>query len=670
MNPKTGNTQAKVRFSHSDNRTADFDRSNRTHGKKEPKVDAHQRKFNKEDDKQKQPVYGRGIDTADYYVSRNETKTSKLDYSDYNYNKPTKQPIDLAYETKPYADKSSYKPKDKPEPKKDYPQKQATGYSRNTGDSDHAKVEVRDSDNRRHDKRESDYNYRSDQDYKVKNQPKDIEDDYDYRMSGKGSRNDNDDFETKDRHGKRSNYGRKDQDKAEEQNKNKNKPKNSPVVYYQRVDQSDDNSTASFHSSQHHSTASESRYDYEYSSATERSANQAGARDSKPNKKSGNQQGQDSWKASRNDRDFDRNDYEEVYKKRDHGRPAESTKNNDAGFKEHQERETKDRQPPKEDFKKKDQNPKNSRKFEEKEKPAFKPQTEQFTKKPEQKPMHNKFEEELNDHFGDEDQEYYDEYDDYEPVYEKETAYEPSNDEVVALMVAEKPSIALSVARALSDGKFTQRKGRSPICPVYQYRGSFMNHKKVLFKVTSVAGHVYSRDFPKQYADWVRTDPIDLFQAETVLIESNPKNRIVDHLKSEAKNASFLVLWLDNDREGENICFEIMGAVTSVMNKEVFKQVYRAIFSSLATPDLKESFRRISKGPNRNESISVDARQIIDLKIGVVFSRFQSLYFGEKYSKLSGNKVCLGHLDHLWALPDSCPRLLRHETHREREFQA
>lgn len=670
VNSTPKNQAPEVRSFHPEHKQADFDRGNKSLAQKDPKIDIPPRKNNAEGEKKPPVVYGRGGESHNY-APKADSKPAKSEHSDYDYNRPPKQPLDKPNDSKAYAEKTSYRAKDKPEGKKDYPQKQGAGYGRNAGDPDYVKVDARESEYKKPDRRENDYSYKSDQEYKQKNQPKDIEDDYDYKKTSKGSRYDNDEFEQRDRYGKRD-HTRKDFDKNEEQARNKPKSKQTPVVYYQRVDQSDDNSTASFQSSQHNSTASESRYDYDYSSTNERSGNHGGGRDNRGGNKSGNYQGQDSWKANRNERDFDGNEYDDGYKRKDHGRAAESKKNKDTGFKERPfEKEAEEKKPPKEDFKKKEPSTKQAKKTEEPEKPAFKPSSDQFAKKQEQKAPHHKYEDDFNNEFGEyEDQEYYEEYDDYEPVYEKETASEPSNDEVIALMVAEKPSIALSVARALSDGRFTQRKGRSPICPVYQFRGSFMNHKKVLFKVTSVAGHVYSRDFPKQYADWVRTDPIDLFQAETVLVESNPKNRIVDHLKNEAKNASFLMLWLDNDREGENICFEIMGAVTSMMKKEVFKQVFRAIFSSLATPDLKESFRKISKGPNRNESISVDARQIIDLKIGVVFSRFQSLYFGEKYSKLSGNKVGFGHPDHFRALSDPSARLLRPKTHREREFQA
>ena len=113
-------------------------------------------------------------------------------------------------------------------------------------------------------------------------------------------------------------------------------------------------------------------------------------------------------------------------------------------------------------------------------------------------------------------------------------------------------------------------------------------------------------------------------------------------MQAEARNASYLVLWLDNDKEGENICFEVLDNVKDYMRKENFQQVYRAKFSSIVKQDIQEAFRNIHSGPNYNESLSVDARQIIDLKIGVAFSRFQTMYFTTKYPNLNTKLVSYG----------------------------
>jgi DNA topoisomerase-3 len=96
------------------------------------------------------------------------------------------------------------------------------------------------------------------------------------------------------------------------------------------------------------------------------------------------------------------------------------------------------------------------------------------------------------------------------------------------LMVAEKPSIAQSISEALSDGKYVKRKGRSPVCPVFEYEG-VMCGQKARFKVTSVAGHVYNRDFPVKYSSWEHTDPLTLFDAETEKKEANGKMHLISH---------------------------------------------------------------------------------------------------------------------------------------------
>ena len=48
-----------------------------------------------------------------------------------------------------------------------------------------------------------------------------------------------------------------------------------------------------------------------------------------------------------------------------------------------------------------------------------------------------------------------------------------------------------------------------------EFDGIFMS-QPAKFKVTSVAGHVFSLDFPPSYQNWGAVDPKDLFEAPVV----------------------------------------------------------------------------------------------------------------------------------------------------------
>ena len=87
-----------------------------------------------------------------------------------------------------------------------------------------------------------------------------------------------------------------------------------------------------------------------------------------------------------------------------------------------------------------------------------------------------------------------------------------------------------------------------------------------------------------------------------------------------------LVLWLDCDREGENICYEVMSSTVPHMSDRLQTKVYRAKFSSLSAVDLQTAMSTLGF-PNQAEARSVDARQEIDLRVGVAFTRFQTQYF-------------------------------------------
>ena len=145
-------------------------------------------------------------------------------------------------------------------------------------------------------------------------------------------------------------------------------------------------------------------------------------------------------------------------------------------------------------------------------------------------------------------------------------------------MVAEKPSLAGSIAQILSHHKAVSRKGFNGACSVHEWNGPFRQGggANCKFKMTSVCGHVNTLDFPAKYNNWDRVDPVELFSCATETKEATPKLKMPAFLASEAKHADYLVLWLDCDKEGENICFEVMDAVLPVMNKRGKEQtVYR-----------------------------------------------------------------------------------------------
>ena len=128
---------------------------------------------------------------------------------------------------------------------------------------------------------------------------------------------------------------------------------------------------------------------------------------------------------------------------------------------------------------------------------------------------------------------------------------------VVVLMVAEKPSLARSLAEILSKQQCRRRKSACSACDVYEFDCVFPpTGVRAAFKMTSVCGHVMSLDFRPQYNRWEQIDPVgdsthehthtslgydvhvmqvELFDAETTKKEAIPNLRLCHFLQSEVR---------------------------------------------------------------------------------------------------------------------------------------
>ena len=92
-------------------------------------------------------------------------------------------------------------------------------------------------------------------------------------------------------------------------------------------------------------------------------------------------------------------------------------------------------------------------------------------------------------------------------------------------------------------------------------------------------------------------DPGELFHAP---IKRKPcKGSVVSHLQNEAKGVDFIVLWMDCDREGENINFEVLDCCMHCMRGgggvAHYDRVYRAYFSAINPSDIMKAYNSLGK---------------------------------------------------------------------------
>lgn len=203
------------------------------------------------------------------------------------------------------------------------------------------------------------------------------------------------------------------------------------------------------------------------------------------------------------------------------------------------------------------------------------------------------------------------------------------------LLVAEKPSIAEMISRNYGE---SSKKLDNMSFPTYTFVQSFEGSRET-FMCTSVAGHVFEIDFDSEL-NKSSVPQERLFERGHVRYSLTDSGSTVSkHLKSIAGKATQLVLCLDNDREGENICFEVLKVLKPVLRSDC--RVRRARFSAVTKAEIHHAFCNLCK-PDQNLSDAVEARQELDLKIGVAFTRFQTAHLHAQFADLQSSTISYG----------------------------
>lgn len=183
---------------------------------------------------------------------------------------------------------------------------------------------------------------------------------------------------------------------------------------------------------------------------------------------------------------------------------------------------------------------------------------------------------------------------------------------MMRLIVSEKEIAAKRIAKILAGNGVSVEKVYG--IPVHSFKAGNQD-----YKVIGLKGHILKVDYPKEFSNWFKVDPVDLIDAK---IEKTPiQKMIVKALKKIAADASEVIVATDYDREGELIGYDALQVAQEKNSQLVSK---RAKFSAITPKDISEAFSK----PGRIDmdlAFAGRARQDIDLVWGAVLTRFISL---------------------------------------------
>eukprot|EP00979_Chaetoceros_neogracilis_P012060 scaffold3087_cov288-Chaetoceros_neogracile.AAC.9 len=221
---------------------------------------------------------------------------------------------------------------------------------------------------------------------------------------------------------------------------------------------------------------------------------------------------------------------------------------------------------------------------------------------------------------------------------------------ITILNVAEKPSVARALASV-----FAQTQGSRDLGPVRNQAAQVFVCENVIFPniliqgdgrhqgpasnrphrmiTTSVRGHLASQDFGSNYG-WGACNPSALFHAPIETMYQSDMEPLKNMLLAKAREADAIILWLDCDREGEAISWEVREVCLQGNPRLQDNNIYRAKFSTVMPQEIRGALSSLGR-VNVNFVHAVQARSEHDLRVGAAFTRFQTLRLQKNFDEFA-----------------------------------
>ena len=217
------------------------------------------------------------------------------------------------------------------------------------------------------------------------------------------------------------------------------------------------------------------------------------------------------------------------------------------------------------------------------------------------------------------------------------------------LIICQNPNQGKTVAYALSGYNFKTRSGICDKCPVYEFKKEF-HGKMSKIKVTSVNNHIQNRFFESGQSIFTydkNQKHSDLFDEKLVYATTDSKSNLAENLKAEAADCDKLVLWMNNDREGENICFQILEVVRDhlpafpnfVSTPRNPQNIFRAKAFSAQQEHIRTAYEQLYDAPDYRESSCYNVRNSFELKVGMTFGRIMNFHLKKKFPRLYQKQI-------------------------------